>query len=239
MTLFLDPDKLTKRQVAALLGIAYSTVGRWTREGKLKPHYETAERFAESVFFKRSELPAPTAKAPKAPVSKLLTRPATTGNLPEVPASPERTESRDLRTWAERYRDGDETDSCGNTIDGANDQYKSTGASLLGPAIPAERGPKPDVQSHMSAALLASNDHLGNPIVGPVRMNCVPNFVDVAFKTEGHTRSGTTLAPGLSQETYDKMFNDWRRSGGGRSMAEQELSIRRSKQAIGAAFPKG
>ncbi len=217
---------LTKQQVCDLLGISPSTLDRRVRAGKIKCRRNPgAERFQTAVTFDRAEIEhlipkrAPALDPAPAPVGVLLAQPA-----PTVASLPCKIKP-DNRTFAEKFLDRDAADSMGNKADGSNAHFQSGAQSLLGPITP-DHGPPVDTQSHMNPALLGTNDTLGNPITVPVA-------------AEGFTRGGSPLAHGLSQETYDAMMNDWKRSGGGRSESEQEQQIRRSNQNISRSFPRG
>jgi hypothetical protein len=221
MTIALNNERLTKKQVCSILQIGYSTLGRWMRDGKIKFTRERAESFESAVFFRRADLAEflpsipdthPTASVPESPAQP--TAPA--------PASP-RPESRDIRTWAEKYKDGDAADSCGNTIDGANALWPQTGATLVGPVVRVEPGAL-DSCAHMDHRLLGGHDSAtGAKIEAP------------PVATLGCTRGGEPLAPGMTQEKYDAMMQDWRRRGGG--LSEQELAVKLSKAVINRSFP--
>jgi len=88
---------------------------------------------------------------------------------------------------------------------------------------PAPDSPPADLQSHMNPALLGTS----NPDA--------PN----GASSDGYTRSGSPLASGLSQDTYNQMMADWRRAHGGLSENEQRIKIENSRRLISAAFPKG
>jgi hypothetical protein len=219
-------EKLSKKQVCRLLGIGYSTLGTWMREGKIKFERDTtAGKFESAVWFDKEEaakfLPSVTDSVIHPSAPKL-------GELLPAPARPAPAkESRDIRTWAEKYKDGDAADSCGNRIDGTNERFITEGTqTLLGPTSAIDHGPPVDTQAHMDNRLLGTHDTLGNPVSAPTPV------------AAGYTRSGSALADGLSQEAYDAMLQGWRRSGGGRSMSEQELAIRRSREAINRSFPR-
>ncbi len=211
--------QLTKKQAAKLLHVSETTLYRRVKAGKY-----TCTRTGEGQFAKLSftyadiGLPEP---APPAPVQLL-------GVLvqPTITSATCGTKPPDSRTFAEKFLDGDAADSIGNKVDGTNDRFLTKGAqSLLGPIEP-DHGPPVDTQAHMKAALLATNDTLGNPR-------------EATVTAEGYTRGGSPLAHGLSQETYDAMMRDWKRSGGGRSESEMEQQVRRSKSNINRSFPRG
>src|ERR1035441_8521168 len=86
-----------------------------------------------SVWIERSEIerlltPAPVPTVPS--VDTLSADPPASLSAHLVQVVKAKQEKRDLRDWAERYRDGDEVDSCGNTIYGANDQFPETSSTL-------------------------------------------------------------------------------------------------------------
>jgi len=141
--------------------------------------------------------------------------------------------------FAARYKAGMQGDSNGNLVDGTNPNFPSKGLqSLIGNPEP-DHGPPAETQGHMSPALLSDHHSDGTKIEGPVRMSCVPHFVNVDFnQSDGVTKQGLPLAKGLDQKTYDAMMVQWRKDGGGRSQSEMEQAIRRARQAIGASFPR-
>jgi hypothetical protein len=229
MTIKIDPEKLTKAQVCAILHIGYSTLGKWMRNGKIKFTRDTeAGKFESAVFFSRADLAEfLPSTAPSAPEPKRNAPPGPVGHYEDDVSRNE--PATDKRTFAEKYRDGDATDSCGNTIHGGNSQYPTTGATLLGPVKPYEGPPIPKTgTSHM-------DPHLLSDYVDP---NFAPLISPSLNNGEGFTRGGSPLCTGYSQEKYDADMQAWRRSGGGRSEGEQELAIRRAKENINRAFPK-
>ncbi len=149
-------ELLNKKDAMLLLGITASTLTRWMRSGKIKYTRVEGERFAPAVFFTVDEITrlmppsSDSEECPTAPPSNLLARPT----APSCKQH-ERTESRDTRTWAEKYTDGDAPDSCGNFVDGENRLYPSSGATLLGPVEPYNDPPvNRDTTSHMNPALV-------------------------------------------------------------------------------------
>ncbi len=232
MTIDIDNERLTKKQTAALLGIGYSTLGKWMREGKIKFHKVEAGRFESSVFFNRADLaeflpsvtePVTQPTAPSMPDS---------GILPTAPSAKlaERPESKDLRTWAEKFRDGDAPDSCGNYRDGANNQFPETGATLLGPVTRDDPAP----------VSKSGCDHMDPRLLGDYQDPETRPLITTALyeNAEDRTESGSPLCRGYSAEQYKHDMAKWRKAGGGRSMAEQELQVRRAQQNISRSFPK-
>jgi hypothetical protein len=151
-------DAIGKAEAMRLLGIAPATMTRWVKSGKLKCERSGAGKF-DPVFFERADVMAfvpilPTIGFAQASVSKLLT------HSPEPKRNPAPSKVghyEDEPTFAEQYKAGDATDSCGNTIYGANDQWPMTGATLLGPVVPVVRPPAPGCFDHMDPALLGGN----------------------------------------------------------------------------------
>ncbi|HEY4842644.1 MAG TPA: helix-turn-helix domain-containing protein [Terriglobales bacterium] len=214
MPIKLDPERLTKKQVCSILQIGYSTLGKWMARGKIKFRREQADKFESAVFFRRADL------AEFLPSASNSDAQPTAGLSPAVPTAPAvpstaRPESRDIRTWAEKYKDGDAADSAGNTIDGANERWPTTGATLLGPVVRVEQAPL-DPNGHMEPGLLGST--ATNPV-----------------NADGYANDGNALAPGLTPEQYRGMMLDWRRRGGG--LSEQELAIKLSNAVITRNFP--
>jgi len=118
----------------------------------------------------------------------------------------------DDRDFAAKFIDGDATDSAGNTINGDNVRY-SEPVSLIGPGVtPTGPAEPPTGCNHMNPALIGKT---------------------------GPGAGATGLAPGYTAEAYAADMAQWRRSGGGRSMSEQEMAIRIAKQNIGNSFPRG
>ena len=145
----LNNERLTKKQVCTLLHCGYSTLGRMMREGKIKFTKVAAKHFESSVFFRREDLAEfmpvtePVDKSagpgsedsPGCPAAPASGTSGTSAPAP-TPAPESRPESRDIRTWAEKHRENEVPDSCGNYLDGSNLYFPSTGASLIGPCIP-------------------------------------------------------------------------------------------------------
>ncbi len=223
---------LTKQQAAAALKISLRTLCSRMKSGAIKYRKTATTRPGQnSVFFDSAELGLhePEQSKHDVPINNNYDDPA-----PELPSGADALElrpreltpkERDAKFAAE-YLAGTASDSIGNKRDGSNDRWPEKGATLIGPPVRVDPGPHVDSQSHMDPRLLASNDTLGNPIA-PVAT------------AKGFTQSGSPLADGLSQETYDAMMQSWRRSGGGPSMSEQEQAIRRAKENINRAFPRG
>jgi hypothetical protein len=213
-------DPIGKKEAMRLLSITPATIGRWMASGKLKFERDaTAGQYAP-CFFERADVLAfvpvlPTVgfeQAAPALEPKRNAAPAKVGSYEDAPAEP---------TFAEKFKAGEATDSMGN------DLFKPNPVSLLGPVV-VDRTPPAPAQSHMDPKLLSD-------YVDPHHAPLVSRTIN---EGQGFTRSGEPLAHGLSQETYDGMMADWRRSGGGRSESEMEQQIRRSKAAINAAFKR-
>jgi hypothetical protein len=151
-------DKLTKKEVCALLRIGYSTLGRWMREARIKFERDTtAGKFESAVFFNRADIQHLIPREPVIPIGFAESVPAPKP-VPKPTLTPQ-----DKRTFAEKFRDGDEPDSCGNFCDGANDLYPSSGATLLGPVVPYTTPPvNRDTASHMDPALVGKVGPSGN-----------------------------------------------------------------------------
>jgi hypothetical protein len=154
MTLELDNERLTKKQVCSILKIGYSTLGRWMREGRIKFQRDTtAGKFESAVFFRRDDLVA------FLPPSSVLGTEHPPAPAPQPQPKPVAAPQQDKRTWEEKFRDGDAPDSCGNYRDGENPRWPETGATLLGPAIPQPATPaNRDTTSHMNPALIGRTD---------------------------------------------------------------------------------
>lgn len=149
---------LTKKQAMRLLGISSATMSRWMASGKIRFSKRDAERFAASVFFDESEIERLLPK----PVSESDTRPTEVSSHdgmkpPTAPTQPNcaRPESKPIKSWAEKFADGEAPDSCGNYRDGFNPQWPRTGATLLGPVTdPAPlRSTARDTDNHMPAGV--------------------------------------------------------------------------------------
>lgn len=141
----MSETKLTKKEAMALLGISTATMSRWMTSGKIKYSKIEAGRFQSAVFFDAEEIARLLPVRVTVPVSALKN---------PAPAANPRKEPKDLRTFAEKYLDGDECDSCGNYVDGSNPWFPSTGSSLIGPCIPAAPEPRTSTTSHMDPALV-------------------------------------------------------------------------------------
>jgi excisionase family DNA binding protein len=204
-------DRLSKKEVCALLKIGYSTLGRWMRDGKIKFTREQAKNFESAVFFRRDDLAEFLEQPTPAPAPAVVPAPIQ-APAPKAPAP-------DLRTWEEKYRDGDACDSCGNTIDGANDLYPRTGASLLGPVEPVTVPPvNRDTASHMNPALVGYTG-------GPSANDCYLNSLEYQ---RDHW--------GLSQERYDELTANATKA---RKQCEQQQKVYLDRAAITAAFRHG
>jgi hypothetical protein len=192
-------EKLTKKEVCALLHIGYSTLGRWMREGKIKFQRDTtAGKFEPAVFFKRDDL---AAFLPPSSVLGTEHPPAPAPQQPKPTPAPK--ESRDIRSWAEKYKDGDEPDSCGNYRDGYNPRWPETGASLLGPVIPRDVPPiNRDTTSHMNPHLVGRTD---GPSGNDVYLNST-EFSDLL-----HGRGSITAAEFQSKATKTRPISQQQR----------------------------
>jgi len=212
--------QLTKQQACALLHISSTTLWRRIKAGTYTSTRTGEGQFASLSFtYADIGLPEPKQTPEPQPTAQPFVR--SPDKTPEP--TPSRPESKDIRTWAEKYKDGDATDSTGNKIDGTNARFSEL-TTYLGP-VEIDHTPV-DTQAHMDERLCGTHDTLGNPIVMTPAL------------TAGFTRSGEPLAHGLSQDAYDAMMNDWRRSGGGRSEAEQEIASRRAVSNIRRSFPR-
>jgi hypothetical protein len=145
-------DPIGKAEAMRLLDIAAASMTRFLKNGTLKCERTGPGKF-DPILFERADVMAlqsarflaksPAAKQPTpAPEPKRNPAPSKVGHYEDEP------------TFAEQYIAGDATDSCGNTIHGANDQWPMTGATLLGPVVPVVRPPAPGCFDHMDEALL-------------------------------------------------------------------------------------
>jgi len=155
-----------------------------------------------------------------------------------TPLGPIELKDEEDQRFAEAYRAGEATDSAGNRIDGTNKLWPNKGVqSLVGVREDYDANDlgfrNVNEQSHMDQRLLGTNDRAGNPIVDDGWKMGEPEPVKTI---QGFTRSGEPLAAGLSQETYNRMMKDWRRSVREPSMSEQREAVERSKAVIREAF---
>jgi hypothetical protein len=161
----IDRDRLTRKQVCAILEIGSSTLGAWMRKGKIKFTKDADGGQWAKAYFRLDDIkqfiPAPpvaeSATHPTAlyTVKGLPYQDSPSGNLPERPSSGNLPEHKDKRTFAEKFLDGDATDSVGNTVHGANDLWPTTGATLIGPVTPYTPPPvNRDTTSHMDQNLV-------------------------------------------------------------------------------------
>jgi Helix-turn-helix domain len=222
MTLLINPERLTKKQVCSILNIGYSTLGRWMREGKIKFSREQAAKFESAVFFRRDDLAeflptvAESATHPKAPAAHPTASRGDSPLHPEV-ALPYQDEP-DRRDFAQKFRDGDECDSAGNYITGENPRYQSTGATLLGPVAPYTAPPvNRDTSSHMDPALV------GRP--GPSADECYLNSLE--------RRRDLGI---ISQASYDALTSNASKA---RRLSGQQRKVYLDQAAIRAAFRHG
>jgi hypothetical protein len=253
--------KLSRNEVCKRVPIGLSTFDRWAKSGKLEVFRDGTLTNAkkEVVWASLESLGKALGIADDTELRQRLGLPTVTHDVtinvnydnPQPERVPDirepdafRPQSRAQqdREFAEKYRSGEATDSAGNKIDGTNSRWPLSdrddgiaAVTLLGPTA-KEPKVKGETQNHMEPGLLSDRDENGEAIVGPVRMGCVPSFVNInMMEGEGFTRRGATLAKGLSQEQYDKAMHDWERSGGGPS--EQEKMVRLHRSNISAAFP--
>jgi hypothetical protein len=227
MTIALNNERLTKKQVCSILQIGYSTLGRWMALGKIKFTREKAEHFESAVFFRRADLaeflPCVTESVTEPCASDSDAQPSASESEAQPPVWPSQSramapESRDIRTWAEKYKDGDAADSAGNFIHGANERWPTTGATLLGPVV-EHTLPKVnrDTTSHMNPALVGTT----GPHAGESYLNSLERQRDV----------GT-----ISQATYDALTQNASKA---RRQCEQDQKKFLDKAAINAAFRHG
>lgn len=225
---------LTKKEACKLLGISPRTLDRRMAKGQYKFTRSGVGQFAELSFTHADiGLPEP------APVVELV--PAVTVE-PEPQFAPSPLSESELRAeadqrFADDFKRGKATDSLGNKIDGTNEKWPLKGAqSLVGirdDYDPSDLGLGPvNHQAHMDQRLIGTNDSLGNPVANDGWKMGDPK----PDHTTGRTRSGQTLAPGITQEAYNIAMKDWRRSHGGPSMSESREAQERSKANIAASF---
>jgi hypothetical protein len=224
---------LTKKEACEWLGISPSTLQRRTKSGQYTATRIGTGQFAELRYtFTGIGRPELEEIIPDPEPEELEAEDQPVEVLPPQPEpSPIDLKAEADRRFAEDYRAGLVTDSSGNKVDGTNERFPTYGAVPL--TGPQEREPKKPQSgcSHMNPALLSDRpDPTG---AAPL----IPNGGPQTAK-KGFTQHGEPLAAGLSQEAYDEMLHSWKRNGGGRSMGEQEMAQRRSKDAVLSAFPK-
>lgn len=214
---------LTKKEASKLLGISPRTLERRMASGQYKFTRTGVGQFAELSFtYSDIGLPEPVVEPVPAVAAEPQPEPAP---LPKASECDKRI-AADLE-FAAKYRAGEVTDSMGNNVHGTNEKFPTKGMQpLIGMPRPEPAVPRTGT-SHMQPELLS--DYVG-PMDKP--------FVNPQVSSTGTTRNGSPLTAGYSQEKYDADMQAWRRSGGGRSMGEQEMATRRSVQTIHSAFPK-
>jgi len=228
------PKKLTMRECCAILGIHKSTFKRRMKDGiygkgvseglQSKPgevrRYFTAEDIRLDFVPPVPPVPEPEQETQQALIDIVA---------PTVHAAPV-IQHENTEDFAAAYRAGRATDSCGNRADGTNKNYSAT-VTLLGPHDEGHRQSVLDTQAHMNQGLIETQAMIAADGVKP------PTHPDGDFRT----RSGQTLAPGLSKETYLASLAQWDATHNGPerlSMSEQREAQERSKTMIHAAFPK-
>lgn len=169
---------MTKQQACELLHISESTLQRRLRAKKYTCTRTGEGQYAPITFtFADLGLTEPTPE----PTADLASAEPTAAPVVVPAVKP------DTRTWEQRHRDGDAPDSCGNFLDGHNDQFPSNGASLVGPCYPREPiPPNRDTASHMDQAL-----------VGHIGPSANDGYLD---SLERHRDVGN-----ISQATYDSL----------------------------------
>lgn len=217
---------LSRKEAASLLGISLSTLQRRTKAGQYTCIRTGTSQFSETLYTHAGiGLSEPIESQPE-PEPLVEHKPVEVLPPKTEPSAVDLKAEADQR-FAQDYRSGIATDSNGNRVDGTNEKFPSLGAtSLLGPRRPPEPKKPQSGCSHMNPALLSD-------YVGPLSVS-----LHNPQEGSGTTQHGEPLAAGLSQEAYDEMMNAWRRNGGGRSIGEQEMAVRRSQAAINRAFPR-
>jgi len=226
---------LTKKEACKLLGISPRTLERRMASGRYKFTRTGEGQFAELSFtYTGIGVPEPAPVVEPVPAVEVEPEP----KFAPSPLGPIELKAEADQRFADDFKRGKATDSLGNRIDGTNKLWPNKGAqSLVGiredyDANDLGLGPV-NHQAHMDQRLIGTNDSAGNPIAddGWKMGERKPD------KTlQGFTRSGQPLAAGLSQETYNAMMKDWRRSHGGPSMSESREAVERSKATINDAF---
>ena len=218
---------LSKAAACGLLHISSTSLCRRIKAGVYQCT-RTGEGQFSALSFTYADIGLPEPQQAPEPIPAVAeVQPTPVHGAPGLEPTPSRPESRGIRTWAEKYRDGEAADSCGNKIDGTNERFITKGAqSLLGP-IEIDRT-LANPQAHMDPRLLS--DYVDPNFTPLIKGN--PNQGD------GFTRSGEPLASGYSQAAYDADMQAWRQSGGGRSEGEQEIASRRAVNNINRSFPR-
>ena len=166
----------------------------------------------------RLRLDLPTIKKTEEPepASVVVATPAPTPELTsEVPSakklSPMEARAEMDAIFADDFRAGRATDSCGNRFDGTNDRWplqegradEAVSTTLIGPRGREKPAPQ-DGASHIHPHL--RGDHQGS--------------WDFDKDSLGTTRHGSSLAKGLDQAAYDEMMGKWRFGKSEREKAE-------------------
>lgn len=219
---------LTKQQASELLHISQSTLERRVKAGRYQCQPKQSDHPCERMTFSYADIglvepvPEPTPTPEPTVVEAPQPEPEPEPSFTPRPLSGFEKKQADDAQFARDYLAGRATDSAGN-----NSTVGIETCSLLGPHDPEPSGPS-ETQSHMNQALLGTNDSAGNPVEAPRH----------AFENgEGHTRQGSPLCAGYSQQAYDAAMRDWTRRGGRRSEGEQEIASRDAIQNINRSFP--
>ena len=203
---------MTKQDVCQLLGISEKTLQRRMLKGVYKFTRNGVGQYAPVSFTMTDiglpEPPAPVEAAPApvatpAPVLEpIVTKPTRLGNI-------ELQRQKD-EVFADLFKRGEATDSCGNTINGSNPKWPAKGVpSLLGPTEPRER------------IKVSTTDHMVSPVGGGER---VENVVDSDAYME-------RIHPG-SADRKQAMYRD----AGLHQLSESEQKIYDDRLKINAAF---
>lgn len=227
---------LTKKEAAALLGISLRTLDRRMAKG-VYTFTRTGEGQYAELSFTHAGIGLPEPAPVVVPVPAVTVEDEPEPQFAPSPLGPIELKAEADQRFADDFKRGEATDSIGNRIDGTNRKWPNKGAqSLIGSADmydPADLGLGPvDYQAHMDQALLGTNDSLGNPVDSSWKMSDPKPDQTL----QGFTRGGSPLATGITQEAYNLMLKDWRRSHGGPSMGEQREAVERSIASINESF---
>jgi hypothetical protein len=207
-------DPIGKAEAMRLLDIAPATMTRILKSGALKYERTGPGKF-DPILFERADVMAlqPARFLAKSPAAKQPT-PAPEPKRNPAPSKVGHYEDAEP-TFAEQYIAGDATDSCGNTIYGANDQWPMTGATLLGPVVPVVRPPAPGPFDHMDPALLGGNGigADGQPIFDAASDNHPMNAALIAQGKLQPTAQGRKVSTQQQKEANDIALirSAWRR----------------------------
>lgn len=204
---------MTRKEVCSLLGISEKTLQRRLTKGVYSCTRNGVGQFAPIIFTMTDiglpEPPAPVVEAAPAPVvtdapvlEPIVTKPTRLSNI--------ETKQQEDEVFADLFKRGEATDSCGNTITSTNAKWPTKGVpSLLGPTEPRER------------VRVSTTDHMVSPVGGGER---IENPVDSDAYRE-------LIEPGHN-DRKQAMY----RECGLHQLSESEQKIYNDKLAIQASF---